>query len=66
MSVLVLLGCIFHFYSNFKSTFNSVEPDQTPRSAASDLIIHCFRVPHEKSARLIWINGFDICILSLS
>ena len=42
--ILGLLGGIFHFYSNFKRNFliaNSGEPDQTPRFAASDLVLHC-------------------------
>ena len=33
-----LLGGNFHCYSNFKR--NSGEPDQTPRSVASDLVLH--------------------------
>ena len=34
---------------------NSVDPDQTPHSAASDLRLHCLQIPHLNDARL---NGF--------
>ena len=27
-----------------------------PRSAASDLGLHCFPMSHKKDARLIWVN----------
>ena len=33
------------------------EPDQTPRSAASDLVLHCFLMSHKKDVtRLTWVN----------
>ena len=51
-SVLRLLSGIFHYYSNFKR--NSGELDQTPRSAASDLVLHCWPMSHKKDARLIY------------
>ena len=35
---------------------DSGDPDQMPRSAASDLGLHCFPMSHKKNARLIWIN----------
>ena len=37
---------------------NSVEPDQTPLSAASDLGLHCFSAMshRKKDARLIWVK----------
>ena len=35
---------------------NSVEPDQTRRSAASDLGIHCLPMSLLWDARLKWIN----------
>ena len=31
---------------------NSVEPDQTPRFVASDLVLHCLPMSHNKDARL--------------
>ena len=38
---------------------NSGDPDQMPRSAASDLGLHCLPMSHKKDARLIWVNeGF--------
>ena len=35
---------------------NSEDPDQTPRSAASDLGLHCLRMSPKWNARLIWVN----------
>ena len=35
---------------------NSVDHDQTPPSAASDLDLHCLPMSHKKDARLIWVN----------
>ena len=35
---------------------NSGYPDQTPRSAASDLGTHCFPMSYQKGARLIWVK----------
>ena len=32
---------------------SSAEPDQTPRSAASDLALHCLKISHKMYARLI-------------
>ena len=34
----------------------SVDPDQTPRSVASDLGLHCLPVFLLWDARLIWVN----------
>ena len=34
------------------------DPDQTPRSAASDLGLHCLPVSQKWDARLIWVNLF--------
>ena len=38
------------------------DPDQTPRSVASDLGLHCLSVPHKKDARLIklWVKAFSV------
>ena len=35
---------------------NSGEPDQTPRFAASDLVLHCLPLSHKKDARLKWVK----------
>ena len=35
---------------------NSGETDQTPRSVASDLVVHCLPVSHKKDTRLILVN----------
>ena len=35
---------------------NSVEPDQTPRSAGSDLDLHSLPTSHFWDARLKWVN----------
>ena len=40
---------------------NSGEPDQTPRFAASDLVLHCLPMSHEKDARLIWVDDSELC-----
>ena len=48
------LGGIFNFSIQvLKETANSGEPDQTPHYAASDLVLHCLPMPHNKGARLI-------------
>ena len=35
---------------------NSVDSDQTPRSAASDLGLHCLPMSHLWDARHKWVN----------
>ena len=35
---------------------NTGELNQTPRFAASDLVLHCLPMSHKKDARLIWVN----------
>ena len=35
---------------------NSEDPDQTPRSAASDLGLHCLPVSQKWDTRLIWVK----------
>ena len=35
---------------------NSEDPDQTPRSAASDLGLHCLPMSQKWDARLIWVK----------
>ena len=37
---------------------NSEDPDQTPRSAASDLGLHCLPMSPKWDARLIWDNFY--------
>ena len=36
------------------SVTNSGEPGQTPRFAASDLVLHCLPMSNKKDAKLIW------------
>ena len=39
---------------------SSIDPDPTPRSAASDLGLHCLPMTQKRDARLIWVkNAFD-------
>ena len=48
-----MLGCIFHFYSNFSRTFckcNSGDPDQMLHSAASGLGLQYLPTFHKKDA----------------
>ena len=33
------------------------KPDQTPRSAASDLVLHLFQMSHKKDAGLTWVKN---------
>ena len=35
---------------------NSGDPDQTPRSAASDLGLHCLQITLLRVSRLKWVN----------
>ena len=58
--LLGLFGGILIFIQILKETTvsNSREPDQTPRSAASDLILQCLWMSHKKDAR-------QICVLRL-
>ena len=59
-----MLGSIFHLHSNSNRTFDkqtvsvSVDPDQMPRFAASDLALYSLPMSHKKDARLIWVNVF--------
>ena len=36
------------------------DADQTPRSSASDLGLHCFPMSHKKVTRLIWVNTIPV------
>ena len=44
------------FIDNHVFNANSVDPDQTPRSAASDLDLHCLQMSLLWSARLKWVK----------
>ena len=43
---------------------NSEETNQTPRSAASGLVLHCLPMSHKKDARHKWVND-ETTILSV-
>ena len=52
----------FSFLLKFEYNFlyaNSRDPDQTPRSAVSDLGLHCFSMYHKKDTRLKWVYVFQ-------
>ena len=46
-----LLRGVFNFYSNFNR-----DPDQVPRSVASDPGLRCLHMPHKKGNGLIWVK----------
>ena len=48
------------FYSDSVLTANSVDPDQTPRLAASNLGIHCLPKSLLKDARHKWVKQLFI------
>ena len=50
-----MLGCIF-FVSKFEWKSNNGDPDQTPRSVASDLGLHSLAVFHKKDDMLKWVK----------
>ena len=53
--ILVVLGVIFIFLSDFSMKFlcaNRIASDGTPRSAASHLGLFCLPVSHKRDARL--------------
>ena len=51
--ILGVSGVLFHFYTI--SNRYSEDPDQTPRSAASDLGLHCLPMYQKWDARLLWV-----------
>ena len=53
---LVFIISCFVEISEFNAV--SVDIDQTPRSAASDLGLHCLTVALLRGARLKWVNYF--------
>ena len=59
ISKLGVWGVLFHFCLIFDKNFmlaNSVDSDQMPRSAASDLSLHCLPMSQKWDARLIWVK----------
>ena len=42
-----------------QSVSKSGESDQTPRSAASDLVLHCLSMSHTNDARLKWVKFLE-------
>ena len=53
----VLFSFLFYFFYIFLLA-NSEDPDQTPRSAASDLGLYCLPRSQKRDARLILFNIF--------
>ena len=55
--LVLLLKCFIE-----KSIFNatSVDPDQTPRSSASDLVLHCLPMSLLWDARHKWVKRYSI------
>ena len=45
---------------------NSVDPDQTPRSAASDLGLHCLPMSHVWNVRYKWVNVLSVALRLLA
>ena len=43
---------------------NSGDPDQTPRSAASDLGLHCLSITPLRVSRLQWVNNWILSEVS--
>ena len=59
--ILEVLGAIFIiFFTNFNRNFCKQtmhgERDQTPRFAASDLVLHCLPISNKNDAMLILVN----------
>ena len=55
--ILGVPGVPFSFYSILLA--NSEDPDHTPRSAASDLGLHCLPRSPKRDAGLIWVKYVD-------
>ena len=59
-------GELFHFYSFSNRMIlllaNREDPDQMPRSVASDLGLHCLPISQKRDTRLIWMDelGFYV------
>ena len=63
MSPFPILGVtdvLFHFYLVFNTEIflyaNSADPDQMPRSAVSDLGLHCLLRSQKRDAKHIWVK----------
>ena len=50
-----MLGSKFQFHLNFKA--NSGEPDQTPHSAASNMVLQCLSMSNKNYAMLILVKN---------
>ena len=62
-----MLGGIFPVLFKFSLKLmqaNSEEPDQTPHSLASDLVLHYLPMSHKKDARHIWVKNAIIVLIS--
>ena len=59
----VCFSVLFHFWQKFVLA-NSGDSDQKPRSAASDLGLHCLSKSKKWDARLIWVNNcvVEVCL----
>ena len=55
MGVLCTFSFLFYFEYLFLLAITE-DPDQTPRSAASDLSLHCLPMSQKWDARLIWVK----------
>ena len=42
---------------------NSGDPEQTPRSVASDMDLHCLPLSHKKKTMHIWVKKQLFCYL---
>ena len=57
ISVLGMSGCEVYFLRKKAKLFaNSGDPDQTPRSAASDLGLHCLPITLLRVSQLQWVK----------
>ena len=50
------LGYLLFYFELIFLLANSEDPDQTPRSAASDLGLHYLNMCQKWDARFIWVN----------
>ena len=50
------------FFIFIQIVIESGDPDQTPRSAASDLGLHYLPMSHKKDARIVWVKGIRTCV----
>ena len=56
--IVLFLPCLIEI-SVFKA--NNVDPDQTPRTMASDLGLHVLPMSHLRDARNEWVNQCIVC-----